>query len=150
VQRIANCILVDRLNHKVLLLQKPRRGWWVAPGGKLEPLETVTEAVIREYKEETGLTIKNPELKGVFTIIVEDKGEVVDEWMMFTFIADQYEGELLKDSPEGDLEWISIEDIASLPKAKGDQIYFDHILHNDQILIKKFRYNTEYELIDHE
>ncbi|MGA9287419.1 MAG: NUDIX hydrolase, partial [Anaerobacillus sp.] len=32
VQRVTNCILNDEANDRVLLLQKPRRGWWVAPG----------------------------------------------------------------------------------------------------------------------
>lgn len=150
VQRITNCILIDQEKKKVLLLKKPRRGWWVAPGGKMEPLETVTESVIREYKEETGLTIKNPELRGVFTIIVEDKGEVIDEWMMFTFVAYHSEGQMLTDSPEGDLSWVELDQIASLPKAKGDQVYFDHILKHHDLFIKKFRYTPEYELIDHE
>jgi 8-oxo-dGTP diphosphatase len=147
LQRITNCILLDRENQKVLLLKKPRRGWWVAPGGKMEALETVTESVSREYKEETGLTIINPQVRGIFTIVVENNGEVIDEWMMYTFFTDQYKGQLVDESPEGDLEWIDVEQIRTLPKAKGDQVYFDHILNNNEVLVKRFRYTPEYELI---
>lgn len=150
VQRVTNCILIDKKINKALLLKKPRRGWWVAPGGKMESLETITESVTREYKEETGLSIIKPVLRGVFTIVVEDEGRVIDEWMMFTFLAEQYEGELLTTSPEGELEWQEIKYIHTLPKAKGDQVFFDYILSKEDLLVKKFRYTPDYELISHE
>jgi 8-oxo-dGTP diphosphatase len=150
VQRITNCILVDREANKVLLLKKPRRGWWVAPGGKMESLETITESVSREYKEETGLTLINPLLRGVFTVIVEDKGKVIEEWMMFTFLAEDYEGDLLETSPEGEVAWQDLDQIVALPKAKGDQVFFDHILNKDELLVTKFRYTPDYELISYE
>ena len=150
MQRITNCILFDRENNRVLLLKKPRRGWWVAPGGKMEVGETVAQAVIREYKEETGITVLEPKLRGVFTILVEENGKVIDEWMMFTFLAEEYTGTLFEESPEGELHWISPEQIPTLPKAKGDQLYFDHILKNEELLIMKFRYTPEYELIAYE
>lgn len=150
VQRVTNCIVVDKQVNKALLLKKPSKGWWVAPGGKMESLETIAESVIREYKEETGLTLIKPVLRGVFTIVVEDKGKVIDEWMMFTFFADQYEGELLTTSPEGKLEWQELEHIPTLPKAEGDQVFFDYILSKEDLLVMKFRYTPDYELISHE
>jgi 8-oxo-dGTP diphosphatase len=148
VQRVTNCILLDKQMNKVLLLKKPRRGWWVAPGGKMEPSETISEAVTREFKEETGINVKDPKLRGVFTIVVENKGQVVDEWMMFTFFAEKYEGSLLEESPEGELSWQEVGDIAALPKAKGDQVFFEHILNKESVLVMKFRYTPDYELLD--
>ncbi|QZT33892.1 NUDIX domain-containing protein [Caldalkalibacillus thermarum TA2.A1] len=65
----------------------------------MESGETIREAVIREFKEETGITLIDPVLKGVFTILIEEDGQRVDEWMMFTFVCDQYKGEALKHSP---------------------------------------------------
>lgn len=53
MQRIAN--LIVRRGDEVLLLKKPRRGWYVAPGGKIESGESIFEAASREYFEETGL-----------------------------------------------------------------------------------------------
>lgn len=150
MQRVSNCILVDKQAKKALLLKKPSRGWWVAPGGKMESLETIAETVIREYKEETGLKLIKPVLRGVFTIVVEDKGKVIDEWMMFTFLAEQYEGELLITSPEGELEWQELEHIHTLPKAKGDQVFFDYILSKEDLLVMRFRYTPDYELISYE
>lgn len=58
MQRVTNCVLVK--DGHVLLLKKPRRGWWVAPGGKMEQGESVREACVREYREETGIYLKTP------------------------------------------------------------------------------------------
>lgn len=147
MQRVTNCILQDPATNQVLLLQKPSRGWWVAPGGKMESSETITESVIREYREETGIVIHDPELKGVFTVVVEEDGQVLDEWMMFTFLAHRYSGQMLAESPEGILHWHKTEDIAQLPKAQGDQLFFDHILQHPEMFIRRFRYSPEYALI---
>lgn len=72
-------------NGEILLLQKPRRGWWAIPGGKVEPKETVKAAAIREYGEETGIQIRDPIIKGIYTFLIEDDDKFT-EWMMFTFL----------------------------------------------------------------
>ena len=56
MQRIANLIAVQ--DGEVLLMQKPRRGWYVAPGGKMESGESIMDAAIREFQEETSATPK--------------------------------------------------------------------------------------------
>lgn len=56
VQRVTNCVLIK--DNQILLLKKPRRGWWVAPGGKMEPGESIRDACIREFREETGVYLK--------------------------------------------------------------------------------------------
>lgn len=152
MRRVTNCILVNSTQDHVLLLQKPRRNWWVAPGGKMEPGETILESVKREFREETGITLLNPEVRGIFTILVEEADRVLDEWMLFTFYCDQYEGEQWSVSPEGKLAWIPIKEVAKLPKAEGDQLYFEHILeeNNKDVLILRFRYSSDYTLIAYE
>lgn len=155
MQRVTNCILYNEKTKQVLLLKKPRRGWWVAPGGKMEPFETIEEAVIREYEEETGLKIHNPQLQGVFTMVVGERDADCQEWMMFTFLARHFSGELLQESPEGELAWVDISEALALPKAEGDQLYFTHILkqietphqQDEAILVKRFRYTPDYELL---
>lgn len=113
---------------QVLLLQKPRRGWWVAPGGKMESGESVRDSVIREYREETGIYILNPQLKGVFTFIIKEQEQIVSEWMMFTFVADSYTGRNVAESEEGVLKWHDVKDIHSLPMAHGDGHILDFMI----------------------
>ncbi|MGP4061323.1 8-oxo-dGTP diphosphatase [Halobacillus sp. H74] len=146
MQRVANCIL--RVNEHVLMLKKPRRGWYVAPGGKMEPGENIKDSVSREFKEETGLSIQNPELKGSFTFIMREEEQTAQEWMMFTFYSTAYSGELLEVSDEGELEWVPVDEVLKKPMAEGDREIFKHILSSDEQVYGTFVYTTDFRLID--
>ncbi|EGK10875.1 MutT/Nudix family protein [Desmospora sp. 8437] len=147
MQRIANCILVSE--GRVLLLKKPRRGWWVAPGGKVEPKETVLEAVCREYEEETGLIPRDPSLCGVFTMCLEERGKLEKEWMMFTFRAEGYHGELLPHSPEGELCWHPLDQVDALPTSQMDRKILTRLLEGKKLSIGRLVYSREEELLRH-
>jgi 8-oxo-dGTP pyrophosphatase MutT (NUDIX family) len=83
-------------------------GKWNGPGGKIKPNETPLEGVIRETKEETGLTILDPELNGLIDFYFGEKPE--PDWTTFIFRVTEYEGEL-NPNDEGELRWFSVEDI---------------------------------------
>ncbi|UTR15977.1 8-oxo-dGTP diphosphatase [Salipaludibacillus sp. LMS25] len=147
MQRVTNNILIR--DGEVLLLKKPSRGWWVAPGGKMELRESILESATREYKEETGILLRDPQLRGIFTFVIEEKGEVVKEWMMFTFRSSDFSGHLLPVSPEGELAWVPIEQINDLPMAMGDYLIFEHVLTKPGILYGTFTYSTDMELLSY-
>jgi len=147
LQRVTNCVLLK--DGKVLLLQKPRRGWWVAPGGKMEQGESIREACIREYREETGIYLKNPSLKGVFTILIKEDNRIVSEWMMFTFFANEYEGSNVSSSEEGMLQWHSVEKIHELPMAPGDYHILDYVIKGSGIIYGTFIYTQNFELLSY-
>ena len=145
MQRVTNCLLVK--DNKVLLLQKPRRGWWVAPGGKMEPGESAKESCIREFREETGIYLLNPKIKGIFTFVIKEGDQVVSEWMMFTFNATEATGVHLERSEEGELAWHPIEEIKNLPMAAGDYHILDYMVHGQGIIYGTFTYSPDFELI---
>ncbi|WP_043930301.1 NUDIX hydrolase [Bacillus sp. EB01] len=147
MQRVANCVLMKE--DKIFLLQKPRRSWWSAPGGKMEPGESIRDAVIREYREETGMYLKNPRLKSVFTIIIQENGQTVNEWMMFTFLATDSEGMPNETCEEGILSWHSAEKIAELPMAPGDYHILDYVMHGHDLIYGTFTYTPDFELISY-
>ncbi|WP_144485338.1 8-oxo-dGTP diphosphatase [Bacillus pumilus] len=145
MQRVTNCVLHHE--DQVLLLQKPRRGWWVAPGGKMESGESVKDSVVREYREETGIYILNPQLKGVFTFIIKEGDQIVQEWMMFTFMADSFTGKNVTESEEGILKWHEVKDVPHLPMAPGDSHILDFMLKGKGLLHGTFTYTPDFELI---
>lgn len=147
VQRVTNCVLLKE--NKVLLLQKPRRGWWVAPGGKMEPGESVRDSCIREFREETGIYLRNPNLKGIFTFIMKDGDKVLSEWMMFTFMAQESDGLNVDESEEGKLSWHKLEDIKDLPMAAGDYHILDYMIHGNGMIYGTFTYTPDFELISY-
>lgn len=151
MQRVTNCILTDKHREKALLLKKPSKGWWVAPGGKMESRESIRESVQREFFEETGIHIYSPKLRGVFTIVMKEEGEIFKEWMMFTFQGTDYEGKLLNESPEGALEWQPLDIIQKLPMAPGDYHIFEHVLNNDsdKVMYGTFTYTKDFTLLSY-
>ncbi|RFU67020.1 8-oxo-dGTP diphosphatase [Peribacillus saganii] len=147
MQRVTNCVLVRE--KKVLLLQKPRRGWWVAPGGKMEPGESVRDACIREYREETGVYLKNPSLKGIFTFIMKEGDKVLSEWMMFTFYAVDSDGVNVDECEEGKLEWHPLDQIKNLPMAEGDTHILEYMIQGTGIIYGTFTYTPDFELLSY-
>lgn len=91
---------------------------WVGIGGKFEDKESPEDCVLREVKEETGLTLKAYRYCGIVTFI-SDKWETE---YMHIFHSDSFNGEL-SDCDEGELEWINKSEILSLPLWDGDKIF---------------------------
>ena len=60
---VVSCALID-VDGRILLSKRPNDtmmgGLWEFPGGKIEKNETAIQAIIREVKEETNLTVSNP------------------------------------------------------------------------------------------
>ena len=148
MQRVTNCVLLT--DNKILLLQKPRRGWWVAPGGKMEPGESVKDSCLREFKEETGIILQNPNIKGIFTFIMKDGDQVVSEWMMFTFMATQGGGHALHETEEGILTWHPIDQVKNLPMAQGDHHILDYMIHGKGLIYGTFTYTPDFKLVKYQ
>ena len=92
-----------RSGTKVLVEEKVGKdaGGIIFPGGHVEEGEPVTDSVIREMREETGLTIEKPKLCGVKEWINPDGSRYV----VFLFTADRFTGEL-RSSEEGRVFWL--------------------------------------------
>ena len=103
--------------HRIKKEQDENRDKWIGVGGKFEGEETPDECLLREAREETGLTLLRPEYRGIVTF-VSDRYQTE---YMHLFWADRFTG-TLRDCDEGNLEWISQEDLLRLPMWEGDKI----------------------------
>lgn len=130
------------------MLYKAHRDWWVAPGGKRETSESIVDTCIREYQEETGLTVVDLHLACIFTVVVQSDQQVVEEWMLYTFVCREASGELLTESDEGMLAWQHTNEVFSLPMAEGDKVILNHVLNGSGILVGTFFYTEDYQLLD--
>lgn len=120
------------------------QGRWNGLGGKFEPGETPEECVIREIHEESGLTVRNPILKGFLTFPGFSNDE---DWYAFVFVVNDFEGELIE-SPEGDLQWVDDRELQNLFLWEGDFIFLPW-LDQPGFFSGKFTYRNN-QLIQHE
>lgn len=97
------------------------------PGGHIEEDEPLTDAIIREVYEETGLHIKKPVMCGIYDWIQDDG----TRYFVFLYRADEFSGDLCS-SDEGKVEWIKKTDFLSQPLAHGMEAVFK-IINNDNI-----------------
>lgn len=112
---------------------------WIGIGGKFEGVESPDECLLREAKEETGLTLERWQCRGVVTFLTEDPGQGE---FMYLFTADRFSGEL-KECDEGDLQWVKRDFLNSLPKWEGDRIFLELLWQDAPFFLLKLRYNGD-------
>ena len=99
VEQTVLCLIQD--GYRILLQNRAKNGWhgYTLPGGHVEPGESFVDAVIREIKEETGLTVIGPRLSGIKQFPIEN-----GRYVVLLFKATEFTGSLVS-SEEGLMEW---------------------------------------------
>jgi 8-oxo-dGTP diphosphatase len=112
--------------HRISKKNDINKDKWIGIGGHFEVNESPEECLLREAKEETGLTLTSYRLRGIVTFITDGLDEAE---YMHLYTADGYEGELTS-CDEGTLEWVPKSEIVNLNLWEGDLIFF-HLIDED-------------------
>ncbi len=108
---------------KVLVVRrarKPALNLYSLPGGGVELGETLNEAVVREVREETALTVEPVALAGEREVIVRDaQGQVERHFVILCFAARALAGELVLNEELDDARWLDPADLESLRTTEG-------------------------------
>lgn len=108
---------------------------WLGIGGGIEAGESVEACLLREAKEETGLTLTRYRYRGV----VDFASDIYEDEEMHLYTADAFIGDLIQ-CDEGDLEWIDRSMLLRLPHWEGDAIFLQLLDQNAPF----FRLRLEY------
>ena len=98
-------------------------------GGKMEPDEDICTCMQREIMEEAGITVKEMVLRG--TINWSGFGKNGEDWFGFIFLITAFEGTPYKKNHEGDLEWIPIDKLSTIPMWEGDKYFLPLVFDKD-------------------
>ena len=126
------------LLHRISKKHDVNKDKWIGVGGKFEDKESPEECLLREVKEETGLTLTSYRLRGIVTF-------VSDRWVteyMFLYTADGFEGEMIP-CDEGTLEWVKKKDMEKLNLWEGDKIFFRLLEENAPFFSLKLCYEGD-------
>ena len=115
------------------------RDKWIGVGGKFETGESPEDCLLREVREETGLTLTSYRYRGIVTFV----SDVYPCEYMHLFTADGWVGEQ-NVCDEGELEWISKKDFSALPRWEGDRIFLSLLEANAPFFSLKLTYKGEH------
>lgn len=121
--------------HRVSKDKDVNKDKWIGVGGHFEENESPEECLLREVREETGLTLTSYRFRGLVTFLS-------DKWQteyMCLYTADGFEGEL-SECDEGVLTWVPKKDLNKLNLWEGDLIFFKLLEEDAGFFSLKLRY----------
>ncbi len=149
MQQIISTLLLLRKDNQILLAKKKKgfgMGLFNGVGGKVEPGETIDQAMIRECQEEIHVTPTKYEKLGINTFEEYYKGEKA-HLIFHLYVATEWEGNP-EESEEMSPQWFNINNIPYNEMFKDDTHWLPLALNNQKFL-GYFTFNEDWELTDY-
>ena len=124
--------------HRVKKKDDLNRDKWIGIGGKCEEGESPEDCLLRECREETGLSLEEYRYRGLVTFVSD---QAPTEYMHL-FTAARWSGRQ-KECPEGDLAWIKKQELLSLPIWEGYKIFLRLLEEDRPFFSLKLQYRGE-------
>lgn len=124
--------------HRVKKKNDVNHDKWIGVGGKFEEGESPEDCILRETREETGLTLTDYRYRGLVTFVSD---RYPTEYMHL-FTATQWTGTPIE-CDEGELAWIKKADLLSLPLWEGDKIFLRLLDTDTPFFSLKLKYEGE-------
>ena len=125
--------------HRVVKKNDVNKDKWIGVGGHFEYAESPEECLLREVKEETGLTLTSWRFRGIVTFIA--KGWPTEYMCLYT--ADGFEG-TLRECDEGELAWIGKDELLTKKLWAGDRIFLRLLAQDAPFFSLKLVYEGEH------
>lgn len=124
--------------HRVSKENDENKDKWIGVGGHVENGESPEDCLMREVKEETGLTLTSYRFRGLVTFVSDQWGT---EYMCL-YTAHDWTGEQTG-CDEGVLQWVEKEKVSGLPVWEGDKIFFRLLTQEAPFFSLKLRYEGD-------
>lgn len=124
--------------HRVKKENDENHDKWIGVGGKFEEGESPEDCLLREVKEETGLTLREYCLRGIITFVSNEWGTEY----MYLYTATKYEG-TLTECDEGELVWVPKDELSKLTLWEGDRIFLRLLDEEKRFFSLKLHYEGE-------
>lgn len=121
--------------HRIKKENDLNRDKWIGVGGKFMSGESPEDCLLREVREETGLSLKKWRFRGIVTFDCPPW----DTEYMHLFTASDWTGELIE-CDEGRLEWVEKSAVLSLPIWEGDRIFLRLLSQDEPFFSLKLSY----------
>ena len=128
--------------HRIKKEADVNRDKWIGIGGHFEEAESPEDCLLRECREETGLTLTSYRYRGLVTFIYDGRAEY-----MSLFTADAWTGQMTS-CDEGELKWVRKDAIRGLNLWEGDRIFFDLLEEEREFFSLKLVYGGDGLLLE--
>ncbi len=124
--------------HRVSKKNDINKDKWIGVGGHFEERESPEDCLIREVKEETGLTLTKYRFRGIVTFNADN----YETEFMCLYTASEFKGEIIECN-EGKLEWIEKNKLMNLNLWEGDKIFLRLIKEEEPFFSLKLCYDGD-------